>query len=1339
LQAADSSSAADAIDPATLFAMSPAPMLVVATDAPRFTITHVNDAYLAAVMRTRDELVGRGVFEALPDNPDDPNATGVANLRASIERAIATGRPDKMPVQKYDVPRPNGGFEERWWDPVNAPVLNACGKVAGVIHQVEDATERERAAAVVRANAARQAFRLTLEERLRGPTEPTNFMNAAVEALGRHLGANRVGYGEVLAGDATVRLSNCYVDGAEPLLGDFPLDGFGPANIMRQRRGESVVCNDVAADPDYDPAVWAAIDTRAFASVPLIRDGRFTASLYVNRRAPHRWTADELALIEEVAARTWAAVERARAEAAQRADEERLRRAHVAGRLGDFTWDVETDRITLAGDYPRMLGLPLQALPRSAPAFFALIHPDDRRHVEAEAAPMLAGGARRFETEYRVVRGDGSVAWIAASAEGEGRLPDGRAARIVGVNFDITEQRRAAERLSESEARFRNMADHAPVMTWVTDPTGFCTYLNRRWYEFTGQTPEQAEGFGWLEATHPDDKADAERVFLEANAKREAFRLEYRLRRADGVYRWAMDAASPRFGEDGEFLGFVGSVIDIDDRREVEERLRESEERYRTLFENIDAAFCLLEVIFDEENRPVDHRFIEVNPAFERQSGMENALGRRAREILPDHEQHWFDTYGRLVETGGSIRFENGSEALGRWFDVHAMRVGEPEQCRVAVLFNDITERKLAEQQLRELNETLERRVAERTAERDRTWRVSQDLLVVINADGGFAAVNQAWTAVLGWAEHELVGTTFMELAHPDDVAPTVAKFEETFTTPLVEPYEYRLRHKDGGYRWLAWTAAVEGGRVFANGRDVTAERARQAEVAALEAARRKADALYRAYFENTAEALFVVEVLEDGSFSIEDLNPAHQSSIGLPLADVQGRRIDEVLPPELAAPVVKHYRAAIAVDGVYQYRERFELQGRTTYWDTVLVPVRDDDGRVVRLIGSSRDLTGQVAAEEQLRQSQKMEAMGQLTGGVAHDFNNLLTPIVGSLDMLQRRGLGNEREQRLIGGAMQSAERAKTLVQRLLAFARRQPLQATAVDLPQLVTGMAGLIGSTLGPNIDVRVDMAGHLPPVRADANQLEMALLNLAVNARDAMPTGGLLTIAATRESVREGHRATLKHGHYVRLSVTDTGTGMDAETLARAVEPFFSTKGIGKGTGLGLSMVHGLAAQLGGVVSLTSELGRGTTVDLWLPMSAEPLADDDERPTMLASKARGRALLVDDEELVRMSTADMLADLGFEVVEAGSAEEALRLLQNAPMPDVLVTDHLMPGMSGADLAREARLMKPDLPILIVSGYAEVEGIAPDLPRLTKPFRNAELAERLADLGPAIAMTG
>jgi CheY-like chemotaxis protein/two-component sensor histidine kinase len=334
---------------------------------------------------------------------------------------------------------------------------------------------------------------------------------------------------------------------------------------------------------------------------------------------------------------------------------------------------------------------------------------------------------------------------------------------------------------------------------------------------------------------------------------------------------------------------------------------------------------------------------------------------------------------------------------------------------------------------------------------------------------------------------------------------------------------------------------------------------------------------------------------------------------------------------------------------------------------------------------------------------------------------------------MLMRRGLGNEREQRLIVGAMQSAERAKTLVQRLLAFARRQPLKAAAVDLPQLVNGMAGLIGSTIGPKIDISVQLAADVPPARADANQLEMALLNLAVNARDAMPDGGVLTISAARESVRQGHRSKLQQGQYVRLSVADTGTGMDADTLARAVEPFFSTKGIGKGTGLGLSMVHGLAAQLGGGITIASKPGLGTTVELWLPLSTEPLDDSvGELREILSTKARGRALLVDDEELVRMSTADMLVDLGYEVVEASSAEEAVRLMSENDAIDLLVTDHLMPGMSGADLARKVRLLNPNLPILIVSGYAEVEGIAPDLARLTKPFRNAELAERLAELG-------
>jgi CheY-like chemotaxis protein/two-component sensor histidine kinase len=316
--------------------------------------------------------------------------------------------------------------------------------------------------------------------------------------------------------------------------------------------------------------------------------------------------------------------------------------------------------------------------------------------------------------------------------------------------------------------------------------------------------------------------------------------------------------------------------------------------------------------------------------------------------------------------------------------------------------------------------------------------------------------------------------------------------------------------------------------------------------------------------------------------------------------------------------------------------------------------------------------------------------------------------------------------------GALQSAERAKVLVQRLLAFARRQPLQPTAVDVRQLVGGMADLVASTLGPRIDVRVELPDDLPPALADANQLEMALLNLAVNARDAMPEGGILTISAARESVRGRHPAKLRPGHYVRLSVKDTGTGMDEATLARAVEPFFSTKGIGKGTGLGLSMVHGLTEQLGGGLTIASRLGEGTTVTLWLPISAVGVDDQEQAARATTTpKAKGTALLVDDEDLVRMSTADMLMDLGYEVVEATSAEEALHLMGEGLHPDLVVTDHLMPGLSGLDLARDLRSRRPDLPVLIVSGYAEMDGVAPGFPRLTKPFRSVELATSLAAL--------
>jgi signal transduction histidine kinase/CheY-like chemotaxis protein len=387
-------------------------------------------------------------------------------------------------------------------------------------------------------------------------------------------------------------------------------------------------------------------------------------------------------------------------------------------------------------------------------------------------------------------------------------------------------------------------------------------------------------------------------------------------------------------------------------------------------------------------------------------------------------------------------------------------------------------------------------------------------------------------------------------------------------------------------------------------------------------------------------------------------------------------------------------------------------------------------DGTPERMTGVVADITTRKEADAQLAQAQKMDAIGQLTGGVAHDFNNLLTPIVGSLDLVRRRHKDDERTQRMVGGAMQAAERAATLTQRLLAFARRQALQPKAVDVGALIEGLVDLIRRSLGPTIKVVIESAADLPSARVDPNQLELALLNLAINARDAMPGGGQLTITVGGATVDDRNAIGLSAGRYVRILASDTGIGMDKATLARATEPFFSTKGVGKGTGLGLSMIHGLAAQSGGTLTLASEPGRGTRVELWLPATQEEPAEvADHHNEPVTARRAAKILLVDDEDIVRFATADMLRDIGYQVVEAASGSQALAAIRGGVDVDLLVTDYLMPGITGAALITELRATGHTLPALLITGYAATGADVPgDVPRLAKPFRQVDLAARV-----------
>lgn len=374
-------------------------------------------------------------------------------------------------------------------------------------------------------------------------------------------------------------------------------------------------------------------------------------------------------------------------------------------------------------------------------------------------------------------------------------------------------------------------------------------------------------------------------------------------------------------------------------------------------------------------------------------------------------------------------------------------------------------------------------------------------------------------------------------------------------------------------------------------------------------------------------------------------------------------------------------------------------------------------------------------AALAQLFEAQKMDTIGQLTGGVAHDFNNLLMAVLGSLELLRKR-VTDERGVRLLDNAIEGAERGAALTKRLLAFARRQELKPEAVRVDTLLNGIEDLLSRAVGPSIRIETALDSDLPPVRADVNQLELAFLNLAVNARDAMPEGGSLRISAERISLAAPSQDGLAPGDYLCIAVKDTGTGMDEATLAKAAEPFFTTKGPGKGTGLGLSMVHGMAAQSGGVLRLSSRVGEGTVAHLLLPVAqgdaakAPSRASSQRQPTLARAPAK-RVLIVDDDALVRTGTAAMMEDLGHEVIEADSAAQALAILGSKAMVDLVLTDHAMPGMSGAELVARLREQYPEVRAILASGYAELpSGPAPvDAIRLSKPFTQDELAAAIA----------
>jgi signal transduction histidine kinase/CheY-like chemotaxis protein len=687
----------------------------------------------------------------------------------------------------------------------------------------------------------------------------------------------------------------------------------------------------------------------------------------------------------------------------------------------------------------------------------------------------------------------------------------------------------------------------------------------------------------------------------------------------------------------------------------------DSDDRYRHFFQSIPQGFCVIRVIFGEDGRALDYMFLEANDAFAAQTGLEGAIGRSVREMVPDHEQVWIDLYGEVARSGVPAEFEQRADALGRYYRVFAFPLGEPGEQQVAVLFEDIKERVEAEADLRR---------------RESRYRFLDDL--------GHAVSN---------------------LSNADEILATTTRMTAQYLNLSNCAYADMDPDEDGFTIRGDWAAPA------------------------------------------SPSIVGHYSLADFGKLAVQELSAGRPLVINDNLAEIapeEARTFQDIgIAATICMPLVKDGRlvALMAIHDKVPHR----------WSDEELLIIREVTERSwahVQRAGAEAELrklnatlelrvderTAQLlAAEDALRQSQKMEAIGQLTGGVAHDFNNLLTIIISAVGLLQRGKLPEEKRAKYIDAIGETAERAARLTAQLLAFARRQTLKPTVFDAGERIEAVAEMLRTIVGGRIALMTETEPNVCFVQADMAQLETALVNMVVNARDAMDGAGRLTISVKPAGADPGR------SEFVAICVSDTGCGIPADAIERVFEPFYTTKGVGKGTGLGLSQVYGFAKQSGGEIRVESEPGRGTTFTMCLPRAAAP-PPPAERDTAEAPPlgARGDLLVVEDNEQVGNFAAQILDELGFSASLARDADEAIRLLEQEPGRFVAVfTDVVMPGRSGIDLAREIRDRWPRLPVVLTSGYSEVlaQGENHGFDLLQKPYSLDGLTQSLAKaLAPA-----
>ena len=766
----------------------------------------------------------------------------------------------------------------------------------------------------------------------------------------------------------------------------------------------------------------------------------------------------------------------------------------------------------------------------------------------------------------------------------------------------------------------------------------------------------------------------------------------------------------PITGTDGKVNGIFVDGVDVTERVQAQDAINASEAQFRTFAQAMPNHVWtappsgLLDWFNDRVSEYSGRSADEL-----RGSGWAAIVHPEDREAAGARWAHSIDT-GEDYETEFRIERADGQY---RWHLVRALpiRADDGRILRWIGSNTDIHDQKLAE--------------AETARDRDRMWTLSQDLLLVCDYEGVITAVNPSATRMLGWEEAEMLGKKLSDFVHPDDQAATESEVAELANGAKTLAFENRWRSVHGTYRLFAWTAVPENGRIHGVGRDITQERVLARD---------------RERIWNLSPVVKVVVNLSGEIFAV---NPSWTRLLGWSERETIGRDIRDFIDTDDVPNATRRLGELGEGNSLDEHDTVFKTKsGERRRIAFTSVPEGDT------VYGFGRDVTAEREAaetlattEEALRQSQKMEAVGQLTGGIAHDFNNLLQGITGSLEIIERRvSQGRLGEiSRFLSGATTAANRAAALTHRLLAFSRRQPLDPRPVRANPLVASMEDLLRRTIGERIELELVLAGGLWLTLCDPNQLENAILNLVINARDAMPDGGKLTIETCNAHLDDAYAARqrdVKPGQYICICVTDTGTGMDADTIAKAFEPFFTTKPIGQGTGLGLSMIYGFARQSDGYAKIYSEVGEGTTFKLYLPRHRGHAEGEEEVPQLTeahATDAGEVVLVVEDEPVVRGLIVETLSELGYRAIEAADGPKGVEILQSKKRIDLLVTDIGLPGLNGRQVADAGRAVRPGLKVLFMTGYAENAALAsgflePGMTMITKPFAMEALATRI-----------